>query len=89
MNDGFSDEFDEENGDYGYYMSYYQDGIDENARRHRRHKRSIHRYPHHTHERRVTDHSLGDQGPTHYGQQHPYHPDHLTQDQQRRAPPRQ
>ena len=69
-----------------YYGMMYQDGIDEdsiydeeNARRYRhrrghRHARpSMHRYPHHTHQRRVTPHSFGDQGPTHFGQQHPYH----------------
>ena len=44
-------------------------------RRRRRHgRRTAHRYPHKTHQRRVTEHSLGDQGPTHYGQQHPFHP---------------
>ena len=57
-------------------MEMYQDGIqmeddisdEENARKHksgnqrrrRRGRRTAHRYPHKTHQRRVTEHSLGD-----------------------------
>jgi hypothetical protein len=86
-----------EYGDYGdedYYgeedrsMAMYQDGIEGNYRRHRRSKkgkRSIHRYPHKTHQRRATTHSFADQGPTHYGQQHPFHPAHLAAKAKRHA----
>ena len=42
----------------------------------RRHRKSTHRYPHKTHPRRATEHSFADQGPTHFGQQHPFHPLH-------------
>lgn len=69
-----------------------EDDISENARhypsvhgRRRRHnakRRSIHRYPHHTHKRRATPHSLADSRPTHFGQQHPYHPHHADLDQE-------
>jgi len=55
-------------------MSQLRDGIDENPTRRkrrahgrRRTRRSLHRYPHKTHQRRATDHSFADQGPTHYG----------------------
>ena len=64
----------------------YADGIEENPlsqrpttaarRRRRRGRHSVHRYPHKTHQRRPTEHSFADQGPTHYGQQHPFHPGH-------------
>jgi len=34
-------------------------------------RRPIHRYPHKIHQRRATEHSFADQGPTHYGRQQP------------------
>ena len=73
-------ESDSEMDDEMYDMSQlmYQDGIleddiSENARyhggrRHRRARKSQHRYPHHTHQRRETEHSFADQGATHFGQ---------------------
>ena len=87
--DEYYDEYGEEDDGYlGDGLEQYQDGIDaddisSNARqdyrrrgtqKRRRGRQTAHRYPHKTHQRRVTEHSLGDQGPTHYGQQHPYHP---------------
>ena len=63
----FDDYDEEEDGiDERYYAdAMQQDGIDENPTRrkrraHRRRRRSLHRYPHKTHQRRVTEHSFAD-----------------------------
>ena len=86
--DGLDDDdyYDEED-DEKSQLAQLQDGIEENPTRRkrrgrgrRRSRRSLHRYPHKTHQRRRTDHSFADQGPTHYGQQHPYHA-HVTEQQ--------
>ena len=61
-----------------YPRSMHQPHRHGGNRRRRHGRRAVHRYPHKTHQRRVTEHSLGDQGPTHYGQQHPYHPRDMT-----------